>query len=99
MSETRAPSYHDVRIFCDGVEHSISHDYSLRLMCERTAGWRLYRRSTNYGGGEHHELLGGEFDGEPFRIEVAGMVIVDSKSRADDGEDDAPVKAAEEGGR
>ena len=88
MSESRALSYHDVRVFCDGVEHRIDRDYSLELMCTKVAGWRLFQRSTKYGGGEHHELLGGEFDGEPFRIEVRSVVIVDSTSRAEDDEDD-----------
>ncbi len=99
MSEPRAPSYHDVRVFCDGVEHRIDRDYSLELMCTKVAGWRLFRRSTKYGGGEHHDLLGGEFDSESFRIEVRGVVIVDSASRPDEDDVDAGEATGQEGAR
>lgn len=77
--QAEAPSYHDVVVYVNGVEYRLTNDYSLQLICTKAAGWRLFRV-----WGEHSELIGGEYDGEPFRIEVRGCVIVDSSTQPKD---------------
>lgn len=68
------PSYHDVVVYVGATAYRIADNYALQLHCTRTAGWCLYKV---WDDGE--TLLGGEFEGEPFCIEVAGVVILGSK--------------------
>lgn len=64
------PSYHDVTVYVGNVRYRITDNYALQVTCSRAAGWRLWKM---WDGEE--TLIGGEFDGEPFCLEVAGMVI------------------------
>lgn len=63
-------SYHDVKVFIDGFEYAIRDNYAYELACTRCAGWRLWWKWNN-----EYKLLGGEYDSEQFRIEVAGKII------------------------
>lgn len=67
-------SYHDVVVYCGNTRYRITDNYALQLHCTRAAGWQLWKI---WEGRE--EKLGGEYDGEPFCIEVAGMVILGKK--------------------
>lgn len=67
-------SYHDVVVYVGDVAYRIADNYALQLHCTRTAGWRLYEV---WEGKE--KLIGGEYEGAPFCIEVAGVVILGSK--------------------
>lgn len=70
-------SYHDVTVYCGNTAYKISDNYALHLQCTRAAGWQLWKIWN-----DKEEQLGGEFHGEPFCIEVAGMVIVGTKPEA-----------------
>jgi hypothetical protein len=63
-------SYHDVIVYVGSEEYKPSTNYALLLTCTKVAGWQLWKR---WEGKE--ELIGGEYDGTPFCIEVAGLVI------------------------
>ena len=63
-------SYHDVKVYIGNVVYIISDNYALHLSCSKAAGWRLWQIWNN-----KEQLLGGEFDGEPFCIEVSNIVI------------------------
>jgi hypothetical protein len=67
-------SYHDVIVYVGNVEYKPSSNYALHLTCTKAGGWNLYHI---WDGKER--CIGGEFEGEPFCIEVAGMVIVGKK--------------------
>lgn len=66
-------SYHDVKVFIDGKEYAVHDSYGYELTCTRCAGWRLWWRPM--GNNKPPTLLGGEYDNEYFRIEVAGKII------------------------
>jgi hypothetical protein len=67
-------SYHDVTVYVGNVAYKISDNYALQLHCTRAGGWQLWKV---WDGKD--SLIGGEFDGDPFCIEVAGTVIVGEK--------------------
>ena len=69
------PSYHDTVVYVNGVAHRIADNYGYELTCVRAAGWQLWF-TRQYG--EPPALLGGEYDGMPFRIEVRGVVVCDN---------------------
>lgn len=69
-------SYHDVIVYVDGVPYKPSENYALQLHCTKTAGWQLY-----FIWGKVERLIGGEFDGKPFCIEVSGMIICGKKPK------------------
>ena len=64
------PSYHDVVVVINGTSYHICRDYTLELTCYKVAGWCLWRNSLNKS-----VLLGGEYEGQDFRIEVLGHII------------------------
>lgn len=63
-------SYHDVIVYVNGEAYRIAGNYAFELTCTKVAGWRLWR---TWDGAS--TLLGGEYDSDDFRIEVAGIVI------------------------
>lgn len=67
-------SYHDVIVRVNGEEHKISKNYAYILMCTKVGGWQLFKK-----WGHAEQLIGGEFDGGEFIIEVKGVVICDSR--------------------
>jgi hypothetical protein len=69
-------SYHDVTVYVGNVMYKPSENYALQLLCTKAGGWNLYHA---WGGKEH--LIGGEYDAEPFCIEVAGMIICGKKPK------------------
>jgi hypothetical protein len=80
-------SYHDVVVYVGNVAYKPSDNFALELTCTKVGGWQLWQ-DVNPAG--HHavearyKLLGGEFDVEPFCIEVAGVVIAGEKPTASD---------------
>lgn len=69
-------SYHNVVVTVSGVEYKIAEDYSVELSCNRVSGWQLWRIVSEH---PDWELVGGEYSGADFRIQVAGLTICDSK--------------------
>lgn len=72
--EVDSLSYHDVVVYCGNVRYKPSDNYALTLGCVKVSGWRLW-----YKWRDKEKLLGGEFDGEPFCIEIAGTVVLGKK--------------------
>lgn len=67
-------SYHDVVVYVGNTRYRVADNYALQLHCTRAAGWRLYKVWN-----DREELLGGEYDGEPFCVEVGAMIICGKK--------------------
>ncbi len=67
-------SYHDVKVYIGSKMYKPSDNYALQLICTKASGWRLY-----FIWQEQEKLLGGEYDGEPFCIEVGDFVICGKK--------------------
>lgn len=72
---------HNVVVIIDTTRYRIADDYCLELTCTAIAGWRLWKHDITRAWDKRCErtLLGGEFDGGSFRIEVAGQVICASE--------------------
>ena len=66
---------HNVWVYIDGVSYKIAKNYGIQLTCTKVAGWRLWAQTSTT---EFNQLLGGEFEGGFFRIEVKGVVICDN---------------------
>jgi len=79
---TENPSYHDLYITLPDMERTsiFNLPYAVEVMCRRTTGWRVYM---DRGRGEEPELIGGEYDFKPMRMDVAGFVICDSLTNAE----------------
>lgn len=73
MMET--PSYHDLYITTDETPRiSIFNlPFGVRVTCTRTGGWEIWDHST-----KPERLLAGEYDDKGLRLDVNGVVIVDS---------------------
>ena len=69
-------SYHDVKVYIGNRLYKIKDNYALQLHCTKCDGWRLY---FVWMGSE--KLLGGEYDGKPFCIEVGNFVICGKKPK------------------
>ena len=67
-------SYHDVKVYVGNKMYKPSWNYALQLMCTKAGGWNLF-----YVWMGKEKILGGEYEGEPFCIEVSDMVIVGKK--------------------
>jgi len=72
QSELPIYTYHDVTVVIDGVEYTLSHDYSLELTCTRVGGWRLWR---HLWGTDSPKLVGGEYDNNAFSIKIKGVIV------------------------
>lgn len=88
MSETddNVLSYHDVIVYVNGEAHHIAGNYVYELSCTKTGGWNLWHK-----WGSKERLIGGEYNGDDFRIEVAGVVICGKKPDNDKEEPAARV--------
>jgi hypothetical protein len=86
-----APSYHDLHITAPGIERTSIFDlpYTYEVRCLRTSGWELWYHDTRR---THREpvLIAGEYDGPEqwLILDVDGHVIVNSRDRADRGDDE-----------
>lgn len=69
-------SYHAVKVYIGNKLYRIKDNYAFQLHCTKCAGWQLY---FVWMGKE--KLLGGEYDGEPFCIEVGNKVICGKKPK------------------
>jgi hypothetical protein len=69
-------SYHDVKVIVDSKEYNMSTDYGIELSCCKTAGWRLWKTAWNIAD---WKIIGGEFDGNDFKIIINNVVILDIK--------------------
>jgi hypothetical protein len=72
------PSYHDVVVIVGKQRYRLFDcGYGLELRCTRAGGWELWDRS----GGSKVEPrnLGGEYSGQPFSIEIRGIVVCGPK--------------------
>lgn len=69
-SVAAAPSYHDLHITTANIERTSIFDlpYGYEVSCNRVGGWCLWLNG---------ERVAGEYD-EGLRLDVAGVVIVDS---------------------
>lgn len=74
--EDNSLSYHDVIVYVNGEAHRIANNYAYELSCTKAGGWQLWHK----WGGKEAKLLGGEYDGGDFRIEIAGTVICGKKT-------------------
>ena len=73
-------SYHDVVVIVNGTRYRIADNYAYRLICTRAGGWQLV-----WAWDKEERLIGGEYDGGKFTIEVAGIVVCGKKQkRAED---------------
>ena len=63
-------SYHDVVVIVNGTRYRIADNYAYRLICTRAGGWQLV-----WAWDKEERLIGGEYDGGVFTIEVAGIVV------------------------
>lgn len=70
------PSYHDVKVYIDGVEYIPFYNYALELTCTKVAGWQLM-----YRWHDEYRLLGGEYHEKPFCIMVGSRVICGKKPK------------------
>lgn len=70
-----SPSYHDLYITTASIARTSIFDlpYGLIVMCTRTGGWELWLRTDRQIGGEYGE--------RGLRLDVNGVVIVDSLTR------------------
>jgi hypothetical protein len=66
-------SYHDVQCYCGGVRYELSGNFAYHLRCSKVSGWELWHV---WDGKE--ELIGGEYGPKPLRIEISGIVILDT---------------------
>lgn len=77
-----APTYHDLHITTARMERTrlFNLPFRVSVRCSRVAGWQVWALATM---GDAEELLGGEYDGPlGLRLDVGGLVIVDSLSAA-----------------
>jgi hypothetical protein len=86
------PSYHDLHITTAEIERTsvFNLPYGLQVTCTRTGGWELWdMNATQPGGGRikpsRGVLIAGEYSSKWLVLDVAGVVIVDSR--------EAPVTA------
>jgi hypothetical protein len=79
------PSYHDLHVTLPDMERAsiFNLPYGIEVTCMRTTGWRVYM---HHGSGTEPELLGGEYDNKPIRVDVAGFVVCDSFGKVLDDE-------------
>lgn len=65
------PSYHDIFVTTETIKRTSIFNLPFRLMvtCTRTGGWELWNGK---------QVMAGEFDTNGLRIDVSGVVIVDS---------------------
>lgn len=64
-------SYHDTIVIVNGKKYDLfNSSYGYRLMCSRASGWELW-----HIWGDEEKLIGGEYNGDDFRIEVAGRIV------------------------
>ena len=75
---SEGPSYHDVKVICgpNRLELWPSRNYALQLRCTKCGGWDLW-----YIFEGKEQSICGEYGHGPMRIEVDGMVILDTYAR------------------
>lgn len=79
-------SYHDLHITTEWLQRTSIFNMPLNLMvtCTRVGGWELWDTS---GGMRDAKLLAGEYnDGHWLVLDVAGLVICDSRVASPSGE-------------
>ena len=66
-----APSYHDLHITTDTYSRTsiFNMPYGYEVTCTRVGGWGLWHDGTQ---------VAGEYEARGLRLDVAGVVIVDS---------------------
>jgi hypothetical protein len=70
-------SYHDVIVYINEKSYRIFDcSYGLQLTCTRAGGWELW----DYWD-DHEVLIGGEYNGDNFRIEVDGIIICNNQKK------------------
>lgn len=67
-------TYHDVIVYIDEKSYRIADNYAWQLICSKIGGWQLWQNFEDL-----EELIGGEYDSNNFRIEVAGEVICNNR--------------------
>lgn len=72
-------SYHDLFITTNGIKRTsiFNLPFNLQVLCTRVSGWQVWNTHGTLET-EKWELLGGEFDEKPLRLDVNGEIIVDS---------------------
>ena len=85
-NDLASASYHDVVVYVDGTAYRIGDRFGLLLTCTRSGGWELWAdvdadQKPNGVTSHEQKLIGGEYSGHDFRVEVAGVVICQSKWR------------------
>ena len=67
-------TYHDVIVYIQEKAYRIADDYTYQLTCSKIGGWQLWQLRDN-----KEELIGGEYDSDNFRIEVAKEIICNNR--------------------
>lgn len=88
-AESGPPSYHDLHITTAEIPRTsiFSLPYGLQVTCSRVSGWELWQYRDSPGQLRSKSvLLAGEYDGPEkwLVLDVAGHVIVDSRTGADE---------------
>lgn len=70
-------SYHDLHITTETMDRTSICDlpFDVQVMCTRSGGWEIWRRPDEDG---EQEVLAGEFSNDRLRLDVGGVVIVDT---------------------
>lgn len=71
LDTTKSNSYHDVVVYVEGMRYYLTDNYAYVLTCTKSGGWELWERWKN-----SERLLGGEFSGKPFAIEIRGIMVL-----------------------
>ncbi|UTC28113.1 hypothetical protein GURKE_00820 [Brevundimonas phage vB_BpoS-Gurke] len=73
-----APSYHDLHVTTEDMERTslFNLPYNVEVTCTRTGGWQVWHQRRDGA----RVVLAAEYggDGQGLRLDVAGIVIVDS---------------------
>lgn len=84
----RPPSYHDLYITTETIPRTsiFNLPYDFVLTCCRVAGWTLWHNTND-------TLVAGEYDTKGLRLDVKGVVIVDSLTNPNPYvEDEGPIQ-------
>lgn len=69
------PSYHDLHITTKDIPRTsiFNLPYNMAVICTRTGGWELWDGLT-----DNANLIAAEYCGKGLKLDVDGVVIVDS---------------------
>lgn len=82
-STSETPSYHDLHITTAQIPRTsiFNLPYGLEVSCNRVGGWCLWQVDSDSPHYRRDTLLAGEYDSKGLRLDVGGVVIVDSLTR------------------